>query len=444
MTNIRTILATFASVAAAIVFLGVPCPAAAAEPSTDLGTRYIDGINGYSLRGPAGAVRRREYSKSRLVSWTRRDKTTGAIDLTLLVLKRTEVKKQINMKAYAAALRMKLAREQKLYITKSSVTTVAGKSAIDLSGSGGLSGPGLWQRQVWILQKEGQFLILAISGPKGREKNLNTVYDKALATLELTDPGVAVKIRNANLKRGQDLLAGLTDAKLAAAFNGQQWYLFSKGGKDVGYMHLRASVARKEDASGYEVVSVLRLKLPGDKIRRAKREQFATRKRDFCRWGETIVAGAERHVENGLVQGDMAMCQISSGGKQRTVKKRLNEPTKKIFLPRAFGMILPRLVDLAKKQTFAFAAYTSHANDFDVRTMTVVGGEDLTLNARRVQAVRILDRTADDAEPATIWVDSRGIVLKMATPGGLVMQASTRDGVIRRFPTEEPAIRVIK
>ena len=445
MTRTWTIPATLVSAVAAIVCFGVRAPAVAAEPSTDLGTRHVDTINGYSLRGPAGTARRREYSKSRLVSWTRRDKSTGAIDLTLTVLKVTNVKKQIDMKAYAATLRKRLAREQQLYISKLIVTKVAGKIAIDLSGSGGLSGPGLWQRQVWILQMEGQFLILAISGPEGRKEHLNTIHDKVLASLELTDPTAAVNIRNANLKRGQDLLAGLTDAKLAAAFNGtQQWYLFSKAGKDVGYMYLTASPARREGASGYQAVSVLRLKLPKDQLRRARREQFATRKRDFCRWQETMVAGSGRYVENGIRQGDMAMCTISSGGQERTYKKRLNVPTANIFLPRAFGMVLPRLVDLTKKQTYAFATYTSDANAFDVRTMTVVGGDHLTLGARRVEAVRILDRAADDAEPATVWVGSRGTVFKMATPDGLVMEASTRDGVIRRFPIEEAAIRMLK
>jgi len=430
--------------AAGAILAGATGSALAAKPSTDLGPRYIDKINGYSLRGPAGATRRREYSRSRLVSWTRRDTATGAVDLTLVVLKRAEVKKKIDLKAYAKDLKRKLAREQQLFIHKPWVTTLAGKPAIDLNGTGGLTGLGLWQRQVWVLVRDGQFLILAISGPKARKDNLDAVFTKALATLELTDPAEAIKTRNANLKRGADLLAGLTDRRLGAAFDGRlQWFLFSKDGKDVGYMSLKASRARRDGADGYEIVSTVRLKLPKDQLRRARREQFTTRKRDFSRWRETMLAeaGALRYLEEGIKQGDMTVCHISSGGQQRTYKKRLNVPTQKIFLPRAFAMVLPRLVDLKTTQAYAFATYTAQANDFDVRTFTVAGAETVTIDARRVEAVRVLDRTADDVEPATVWVDSRGAILRMATPDGLVMHAATQSAVIRRFPADEVRIR---
>ena len=161
MTSKWTRLALWA--AAAAVPAGTVHPARAAGPSTELGLRYIDKINGYSLRGPAGAARQRGYSTSRLVTWTRRDRSTGAVDLTLAVLQREETKKKIDLKVYAASLTRRLAREQQLYVNKIRFTTVAGKSAIDLSGTGGLTGLGLWQRQAWILRKDGQFLILAIS-----------------------------------------------------------------------------------------------------------------------------------------------------------------------------------------------------------------------------------------------------------------------------------------
>lgn len=421
--------------------------AAAADPPIVLGARYIDKINGYSLRPPALASRRREYSRSRLVSWMMRDTSTGAVNLTFTVLKRTGVKKTVDLKAYATALKRVLAREQQLYLSALRLTKVAGKNAIDLSGTGGLSGPGLWQRQVWIHQREGQFLILAISGSKARKDVLNAAFTAIVASVQLIDPAQAIKVRNANLKRGQDLLAGLTTTKLAAAFDGQgRWYLLAKGGKDVGYMYIKAAPARRDRVDGYGVTSVLRLQLPKDKVRRARREQFSTANRDFSRWNETmdVGAGTARYVEEGIKQGDMALCTITSGGQERTNKKRLNVDTQKIFLPRAFGMVLPRLVDLKTRRTYAFATYTSQVNDFDVRTFTVTGSETVTVGARRIEAVRVLDQAADDAEPATVWVDARGAILRMTTPDGLVMEASTRAAVIRRFPADEVRIRTLR
>ena len=430
-------------------------PAPAAGPSTELGTRHVDKINGFSLRPPAGAVRRREYSPSRLVSWTRRDKATGAIDMTMVVLKATSATKKITLKTYAAQLKTKLAREQQWYIDRALVTTVGGKGAIDLSGVGGVSGLGVWQRQVWILVGEGQFLILAVSGPrgsnadKGRNVPLDALYTKVLSSVELIDPAGALRQRKANLQRGQDLLAGLTDATLKAAFDAElRWYLFRKDDKDVGYMAIKAAPARRDGSAGYEVTSTLRLKLPADQVRHAKREQFATTNRIFCRWRETMVVGvgpnSGRYVEEGVKQSDVILCRLFANGQVSENQKRLTRPAGKMFLPRAFGMVLPRLLDLKKPNVYAFATYASQPNALDMRTVTVDGAESITLDARRTQAVRISDRAAADGEPATVWVDAKGAILRMSTPDGLVMDASTRGAIIRRFPAEEVTIRMIK
>jgi len=426
------------------------CSAApAAGPSTELGTRHIDKINGYSLRPPVGTTRRKEYSQARLASWTRRDRKTGAIDLTLVTFKRTTAEKKIVLKTFAAGLRHKLAREQQLYVTKLRITTVGGNKAIDLTGEGGLSGLGMWQRQVWIQVAPRDFLIIAISGPKGLKDHLDTVYTKILTTVELIDPTNALRIRNANLKRGGELLAGLTDKKLAAVFNGGfRWYLFRKGGKDVGYMVVRASASRRDASDGYAIDSMVRLQLAKDKVRRADREQFSDAGRTFCRWQEEMVVGsgarALRYLEDGFKQGDVARCRITSGGQERTNQKRLTPVMVKTYLPRAFGMVLPQLVDLKTKQAYAFVAYNSQANGFDMRTFTVIGPATITLDARRVETVRITDRAAEDAEPATVWVDSRGMIVRLATPDGLTMDASTKNAVIRRFPDDEVFLQRLK
>jgi len=451
MTNRQTILTRYGIVAA---ILGAACVAApGAEPSTDLGTRYVDSLNGYSLRPPANTTRRKEYSQARLASWTRRDTKSGAIDLTLVTFKRTAIEKKVNLKAFAEGLRVKLAREQQLFIYKNKlrITTVGGKKAIDLTGEGSPSGPaatklGLWQRQVWIQVAPRDFLIIAISGPKARMSNLDTVFTKVLTSVELIDPAEAIRTRNANLKRGQDLLAGLTAKKLTTAFNGRaHWYLFRKDDKDVGYMVMKAFPARRESADGFEILSVVRLQLPKDKIRRSKREQFATTDRTFSRWQESMNVGSGatvmRYVEDGMKQGDVALCRISAAGQERTNQQRLTPAMQKTFLPRAFGMVLPRLVDLKQKQAYAFAMYNSQANGFDMRTFTIGKPETITISARRVETVHIIDRTAEDAEPTNVWVNASGDIVRMTTPDGLAMEASTQNAVARRFPDDEASLR---
>ena len=93
-----------------------------------------------------------------------------------------------------------------------------------------------------------------------------------------------------------------------------------------------------------------------------------------------------------------------------------------------------RLVDLTRPAKYAFASYASLENNFDMRTFAVIGTEKIATVRGEVQAVRATDQAAANAEPATLWLGPDGKLLRMKSADGLVMNASARGAVLRRYP----------
>ncbi|MDP7161937.1 MAG: hypothetical protein QF792_00400, partial [Phycisphaerae bacterium] len=93
--------------------------------------------------------------------------------------------------------------------------------------------------------------------------------------------------------------------------------------------------------------------------------------------------------------------------------------------------------------SYAFATYDATGNNFNLRTFTVEGPEEIELSGRRVQAVRVTDQLSADAPPATMWIDKKGNLLIMEAAGGLVMEVATGQAVLRRFPNAEEIIKTM-
>jgi len=417
------------------------CGLVRADEAIVLGKRYVDPLHGFSLRPPVGTERRRGFSPSKLVSWVRRDSASGAILWTLSVLRATERKKQIELGPYSKALAEKLRREENFKMESLELSPVAGKAAIHLRGL--TAGVKMWQRQVWILARPSQFLIVMISGPETIKGRLDAICRRVLATLQLTDPTKAREIQRKNLARGRGFLSDLNDKKLADAIQaGPTWFLLKHMGRNVGFRRVTEAPARREDVDGYLVKMWVMLSLPKTQARLMKHEMFVAGDLGVERWRKRLQIGSGKtgHVidEDGLKQNELIVCNVLLDGRVTTRQKKVR---KAIYLPQAAGMLLGRLIDLKTPAAYAFAVYDSERNSLDMRTFTVIGPTTIELGGRRIEAIRATDRPAMDAEAATLYLDARGRLLRMETAEGLVMERSTAGAVRRRFPNADVIIK---
>jgi hypothetical protein len=426
------------------MLLGYALTRAAAE--IELGPRYIDPTHGFSLRPPAGADRSREFSTKRLVRWSVRDAKTGAIAWTLTVRKEPPPKAGVSLKAFAQELSAGLSAQSDVRVESSRCGRLVGKDALFLRTEHGQK-TRRWQTEVWVLADETRFLVLSVGGPLGEKEHLEAAVREVAATLRLTDPKALAAARKENLARGLTLLKELKLEQLAAVAAEQpSWYLYRRGGQDVGFLYVAERIAPGQPAKGLEVRTVARLELKGGQVMHLRRLLFTTADRAKESWTETarVYRGGKsihRMSEEGSRQGGMIVCKVASGGKTNTRRKEVPAVTAEHYLPRAIALLLPRLVKLSVPQAYAFAGYTTAANDFDMRTFTVLGPEKITLGAQTHEAVRVTDQMAADAEAATLYVQGDGKLLRMRTGVGLTMELSTPSAVLRRFPDAESIVK---
>ncbi|HUT59629.1 MAG TPA: hypothetical protein VNA25_17420 [Phycisphaerae bacterium] len=418
--------------------------------------RYTDKLNGFSLRPPLATEQRREASPSRLVSWIYRDANTRAIAWTLSVIRLVEKKPQVDLKEYAKALAAKLRADERFQVDSAEVIQVAGKGAIDVRGvTGGVVR--MWRRQVWIFALPGRFLILTISGPTSARRELEKIHETVLKTVELSDPLKTLAAETANLHRGRQFLARIAKQKMPVA-DQPQWFLISLKGKPVGWMIQTEKRDRQQlptgqpSGEGLLVRTWTMMKLPDAALRLQWRTLFSTPDGRFERWQEALQIGeggrARLLREDGVKQHDLIVCTFMEKGQHdRVIKKTIprdpNQPreTRLPYLPRAIGMVLPRLLDMGKPAAYAFGTYSSEINDFELRTITVIGPQKISLGVRRVDAVHATDVVGANEELATEWwVDAKGLLLRMNTAGELKIESSSREEIVKQVPAAEKYI----
>jgi hypothetical protein len=424
---------------------GAAAGAGAADEAKLSPQKYSDKLNGFWLRPPTECEQVKDPASSCLVRWIARDANTGLTHWTLGVNVAIEKDANLDLRKYSLALAGLLKTQEGQDISSNELTHVDGKGAIDLQGTS-TGDVKVWRRQVWVLAQPGRFLIFWVSGAPQAKERLTKLLDAVLATVGTIDPLEVLKAQQASLLRGRTFLAELRSRALVPA-PGIQWFLFLQDGNAVGWTLQTESLAQRDQRKGLEIQTLTLLKLPKDQMRLAKRVLFTT-PTGAEQWKETLQVGeGERKTltqEEGLRQEDLVLCTVSFDNRLQTNKKQVpfdaNEP-REMYLPRALGLILPRLLDLTRPASYAFATYSTQENKFKLRTFTVIGPEKIMVGSRQVDAVHLTDVEEANEEVATdLWVDAKGVPLRIQAPGWPVIQVSSREEILARLPESQKTI----
>lgn len=434
------------------VLLAWACPSRAGD-EVELAPRpYMDKFRGgFSLRPPVNTERTQEPSPSRLVGWLFRDAKSGAVAWQINVLRATE-KNPVDLKTYSGTLVDKLKQEQAMDVGAVQITTVGGKSAIEIQGVVVGLVP-QWQRQVWVLTNPNRFLIFMISGPPDMKAQLLKIHQAVLDTVKIVDPQEAAAEQAENLKRGREFLTLLTDAKLQSVADESRWYLLRIKGEPVGWMAQIETVKERDKTAGVEIRTIASITIAGqERLQRrlmftgnlgrpqGSPEDLPPQLREgvrICdRWDDVLtVTDPNTKItfrEQGLKQGEFIVCTASQGAKNDTLKKKVPVD---IYLPRVAGLMLPRLLDLTKPGAYAFAVYNGQINDFEPRTVTVGEKETIKIGGRDVSCVHVAEVVGGQTETAVdSWVDASGKLLRTQGADGFLMNAATRDEVTAKYP----------
>ncbi len=415
-----------------------PAAQPASQPATvELGPRYTDVLRGFSLRPLTGTERLRRTASRRLVLWVRRDKKTAAIRWSLDVLQARQKPSELPLADYAKAMAAELARSNNFHVESTQIATIAGKPAMHFRGiwRGTLH---LWRRQCWVQLAPGEFLVVNLAGPVTDKDALDASMTAVLKSLRLFDPKAAREERRKNLLRGAELLKQFNDdALLALPGNQIHYFRVSLKGKPIGFFRIAESLTQRDNVIGLQVVRGGFMEIKGAPRQLTREDLFATADRKSEQWQRLDETAGGVIVNDGLKQNDLLVMQTTVPPKPReTRQKEVPKSIRDGYLPQALAAVLPRLIDRSKAGAYAFAVYNPASNDFDMRTISVVGPEEITLAGSKRRSVRLTDQTAFDAEPVDLWVDERGGVLRMASPGGLAMERVDRQTIIRQYAAE--------
>jgi hypothetical protein len=410
--------------------------ATASAPAVELTARYTDLRGGFSLCPPAGIERQKQTSPSQLVSWVWRDPASKAIVWTLAVQRVADPQNPVGVKTYGPIAIEKLGKAEGFKADYIRNGTLGQNETFEFAGESVISKARFWQRQLWVELKVGQFLVFQINGPPGSKEMLDGVFAAATATVEISDPAKLEQILKANLKAGSEVLAAATADKVKALAGPQAlWFLLSFKGKPIGYTMQQAQLM--DDKSGLSVETRTVIDLQGHRV--LIRRMTVSLDRAGEKWKETFAVDSQPgDVEDGSLENGEVSCKLTSSGARPVANKSKAPPE---YLPKALGLLLPRLMPLDKSGAYSFFSYNAARNMFETRTLVIQGNEKITLDGKEVTAVKIVDQSGIEAPPANLYVDKDGNVLRLETSEGLTLEVATEAAVLKAFPKAKDAAK---
>ncbi|MFA6134805.1 MAG: hypothetical protein WC869_12385 [Phycisphaerae bacterium] len=423
--------------------------AVAAEAEAGLAQRYSDLAGGYSICPPAGADRVQQNPARREVVWTGRDPRMGAVLWALSVVRSDDTALGGDLKAFSQILRERFQAQKALKVESCQMARIGGRDVIDIRGQLVAEGR-LWQRQVWLPMGGQQLLIVTVTGPSGDKGKLIDMIEASAGSVEVVDAAARKAHREAGLAAGRTLLAGLSESKLAAAVAREdQWFRMDVSGAPVGFMLVREKIEPRGDIRGLDVKAWTMVKSADGGFVTGESDFFASADRKSEQWSLTHPpegGKATRLVgQTGSKRGQTIECTATVGGKTLPTSTRmLAESMEQVYLPNALGALLGRLVETSQAGSYAFAVYNAATNEMDVRTFSVVGPEKIQVGSAQVAAVKVTERMAEDADAAEVWLDKGGLMLRTRSPGGMVIERSSREEILRQLPQAKGLIEGIK
>ena len=347
---------TVAAMIAAVSAWGLASPQAS-RPAVELGTRYFNLRDGYSLCPPAAATRVQERAASHMVTWT---VVVGAADALPWILAARRMPTQLTEDQLASFAQQEThegSQPGKFTVESCQVTHVVGRAAVDLRGIKTGNGQ-TWTRQVSILVEPGQFQILTILGPTADRDKLLAMHQAVLDSLELIDRQALAARREANLAAGRKLLSDLTAETLARSVQPQEdWALILRDGQAVGFRMERRNLVDADRTARLELQAWMMLNSPDGEVMTTEEKMLATADRSVEQWAVTtrLAKRAEAAGSAGPEQTTgLSLCKqgprirFLQSGAGNPAELVLADPMDRCYLPPALQSVVWQIVVLGK------------------------------------------------------------------------------------------------
>ena len=289
-----------------------------------------------------------------------------------------------------------------------------------------------------------QFLVIQFEGPAARQGQIVQASLASIQTLELFDPAPHKARHEADCRRAETMLSGLSPQRVLSALAREDcWMAVIRDQRVVGFLHFREQPGRQGPQEGLRVF-VRSAMLGKDGTRTLTRQElFSSADRRTERWEMfSVMFSGERETARthqfGLKQHDRLVAQTVVG--PHDTQSRDMPVPQAVYLPLAFSPLLPRLLDRSAPGACAFAQYDPAGEELTMRTVRVIGPARVTLGGQSYPAVLLEDQPTLDGPVTRLYVDGAGLPLQLVMDDGAggqtIIQRTTAEAIRQRFADE--------
>jgi len=394
---------------------------------------YVDGTFGFSIRpfAEATVIRQKETVEDgdvELVQFLNYRLNWG------LAVRLARTTRALSPDEMLEGLAEKLARSNPdIEIFRKDKLTLAGRPAVRLAGSCTVGRSRWLRQQAVIFLRPDEFFVIIFNAPLGYRAQVEPLFDAIVGSFEILRSEVMREQIEKALERGARFLSSVDLRRRPADNLIQEGYMrFVIDGRDAGYVWLQERRTTFEKRDGVFLRQEGWLFEPDGTVKRQLSEIFASDDMTRERWSTRaeVIPPAEGStpprvlvtLEQGMREGDkLVLAYTGSPNAVKMTDKVLELPDG--YAPQALFSLFPRMIDLSRPDLYAFAAYNSDRRGFVIRTLRVVGRQDILLDGRSVRTTRLEDSEGLVPPITENYVDPQGRLVRVVA-GKLEMIAT--------------------
>lgn len=328
--------------------------------------------------------------------------------------------------------------------------TITGHDAVRFAGTAKVKDAEWFVQEAVVAVRPTEWFVILFNTPVDHRAKSEPLFDEILGSFQMLRSEMTQELLQQSLVRGTELLRKVAaDGTIAKNLIEEHYLRTLVDGRDVGYLWLRelrttqnrrAGVGLHQegwifDAGGAVRIQVTQMFLSDDMAY----ERWDMRTRILIPAAGNVPMRVEQTIEQGVREQDRLLIAYTKPGNVEKLEDRTIAVSPS-FAPVAFFTLLPRLLDAKNPQTYAFAAYNSERHGLVVRSIRVVGSQDILVDGRSARVTRIEDSEGLIPPVSEIYVDAQGRLARVVA-GNVEMIGTPKSKIVAMYSEKMKSVQ---
>ncbi|MBN1491549.1 MAG: hypothetical protein JXA69_16675 [Phycisphaerae bacterium] len=327
--------------------------------------------------------------------------------------------------------------------------TAGGRDAVRLAASCTIEGRKWLRQRGAVFFQPDEFFVLSFNTPLEHREKAEAIFADAIRSFEIVRSEMTQDLLRQALDRGAALLRRVADRKAEPKRLVPELYLRCVvDGRDTGFVWLREGDIKQQGIPGTGLLHESWIFEENGMVIRQLNEMFLADDLTFEQWDNriqtivpiqgTVPVRTTMDIERGLRQDNRLVVSVSTSPNSEQFQDKVLA-TPNAYASAAVVALFARLVDLSKPELYAFATYNSERQGFVLRTLRIVGPQNITVDGQAIRAVRIEDSEGLIPPVSEVYVTETGRLVKIVA-NKLEMIATPKEKVVARYRDKVVAV----